>query len=148
MLGIPSICISKANPATQSLILPHSEPTHPPGTIPVVQVPDRPAVRSSSGSPTSFAEAVTDPTEPFPTLDLPQEQGKHLSQTPVYRRDPTPRKVTQSQSAKNEASGGGARPKGESQVSATPGSSQTTRSETRASTRDPLEQFPVVATRL
>ena len=73
MLGIPSTCIpARLTPLRRDLTLPHTKPAHPPGTIPVVKVPDRPAVRPSTGSPTSFSEAVTDPTESFPTLDPPE----------------------------------------------------------------------------
>ena len=121
--------------------MPHMKPTHKPGTIPVTKVADRPAVRSSSDSPTSFSEAVTEPTESFPSLAPPQEQGKHLSQTPVYARDTTPRKVTQSPPTKTGASDSVDTTKGESQVSPTQGSSHTTPPEPT----DGVNELPLLA---
>ena len=133
---------SKANPATQSLTLPQTTPTRQPGTIPITQAADRPAVKPA-GSPTSFSEAVTDPTEPYPSLAPPQEPEKHLSQTPVYHRDSTPRQVTQSQPQKTETSDGAKATKGESRVSPTPSSSQTTQSKPRGSKRVDTEELPL-----
>ena len=133
---------SKANPATQSLTLPGMTPPRPPGTIPITRTADRPAVKPA-GSPTSFSEAVTDPTEPYPSLSPPQDPEKHLSQTPVYRRDSTPRPVTQSQPQKTETSDGAKASKGESRVSPTPSASKTTQSKPRGSKRVATEELPL-----
>ena len=143
MLGIHfHLDASKANPATQSLTLPHATPTRKPGTIPVTKVPDRPAVRDPKGSPTSFTEAVKDPKDPFPTLPPPQEEGSHLSQTEVHARNGTS-KTTPSQPTKTGATGGATTTTGASPVSPTPSRSSPTPSEARASRDAATEQLPL-----
>ena len=66
-----------------------------------------------------------------------------MSQTPVHSRDVTPRPVTQPQPQKTGTSDGAKATKGESRVSPTPSSSQTTQSNPRGSKRVATEELPL-----